>query len=67
MANSHTSDYLSNIHSEMFMRWVEEKLVLVFEKVHPNKSMVLVVDSALYYNKRIIGPPSSLTKKRLLI
>lgn len=37
VAQSHTGDYHDNICSDMFMKWVEEKLVPTFDKKYPRK------------------------------
>ena len=66
MANSNTGDYHNNMNSEMFMLWVKERLVPVFEKKHPGKKMVLVADNAPYHHKRIIGALGNVPKKRLV-
>jgi len=64
MAGSHTGDYHDNMNSEMFMKWLQEKLIPVFEKLYEGKKMVLVADNAPYHHKRIIGCLGNLSKKQ---
>jgi transposase len=64
-AQSHTGDYHDNMNSEMFMQWVEDKLVPVFERKYPGKKMVLLADNAPYHHKRVIGSLASLSKKKI--
>ena len=37
LAQSSSGDYHDNMNSEMFMKWVEERLRPTFEKLYPNK------------------------------
>lgn len=66
IANSHTGDYHDNMNSDMFMKWVEERLIPVFERLYPSKTMVLICDNAPYHHKRKIGSLASLTKIEML-
>ena len=66
MANSHTGDYHDNMCSSMFMQWVENKLIPVFEKLYPGKRMVLVADNAPYHHKRVIGSLGHLNKTQMV-
>jgi transposase len=66
IAQSHTGDYHDNINSDMFMLWVEEKLVPVFEQQYLGKIMVLVADNAPYHHKRVIGSLASVSKKKIV-
>ena len=66
MASSHTGDYPDNMNSDMFMLWVEEKLIPTFETQFPGKKMVLVADNAPYHHKRVIGSLATLSKKNLV-
>jgi transposase len=66
VAQSSTGDYHDNMNSEMFMQWVETKLVPTFERQYPGKKMVLVADNAAYHHKRVIGSLASLSKKKLI-
>jgi hypothetical protein len=66
IAQSHTGDYHDNMNSEMFMQWVEDKLVPVFERKYPGKKMVLLADNVPYHHKRVIGSPASLSKKKIV-
>jgi hypothetical protein len=63
---SKTGDYNDNMNSEMFMMWVGNSLVLTFEKVYPDKIMILVADNAPYHLKQEIGSLQATTKKKLL-
>jgi hypothetical protein len=66
VSSSSTGDYHDNMNSEMYMKWVEEKLVPTFEKLHPGKKMLLIQDNAPYHHKRGIPSLATLTKKQLL-
>ena len=66
VAQSHTGDYHDNMCSDMFMQWLENKLVPTFEQKYPGKKMVLVADNAPYHHKRVIGSLGSLTKGKLV-
>ena len=59
VAQSHTGDYHDNMNSDMFMKWVQEKLCPVFERKYPGKKMILITDNAPYHHKRVIGSLSS--------
>jgi hypothetical protein len=47
------------------MKWVK-KLLPSFEKLHPGKKMVLLLDNAPYHHKRQIGNLTSKSKKQLV-
>ena len=66
LANSSTGDYHDNMNSNMFMKWVQEKLVPTFDRLHPGKKMLLICDNAPYHHKREIGSLSGLSKAKLL-
>jgi transposase/ribosomal protein L30E len=66
LANSKAGDYHDNMTSDMFMQWVEKKLLVTFKKLHPTAKMVLVADNAPYHHKRQIGSLASLSKSKLL-
>ena len=66
LSQSHTGDYHDNMNSEIFMKWVELKLVPLFEGLYPCKKMILVADNAPYHHKRAIGSLGSLRKKKLV-
>ena len=55
VAQSSSGDYHDNMNSEMFMQWVQDKLIPTFEKAYPGKKMILVADNAPYHHKRVIG------------
>lgn len=48
------------------MKWVNEKLIPTFERLHPGKKMVLVADNAPYHHQREIGSLANVTKKKLI-
>ena len=54
------------MNSDMFMKWVYEKLVSCFERKYPGKKMVLVADIARYHHKREVGSLGSLSKAKLV-
>ena len=54
------------MNSEMFMLWVKQKVVVLFERLYPGKKMVLVVENFSYHHKREIRSLSSLSKKVLV-
>ena len=66
IAQSHSGDYHDNMNSDMFMKWVEERLVPTFQRKYPGKKMILVADNAPYHHKRDIGSLGSLSKKQML-
>jgi hypothetical protein len=66
VAQSHTGDYHDNMNSEMFMLWVQNKLVPCFETLFPKKQMILVSDNAPYHHSREIGSLGSLTKSDVM-
>jgi transposase len=66
VAQSSSGDYHDNMNSEMFMQWVQDKLVPTFEREYPGKKMILVADNAAYHHKRVIGSLASLSKKKLI-
>jgi hypothetical protein len=61
---SRSGDYHDNMNSDMFMKWVVEKLLPSFEKLHPGKKMVLLLDNEPYHHKRQIGNLTSKSKKQ---
>jgi hypothetical protein len=66
LSSSATGDYHDNMNSEMFMLWVEQRLVPSFEKQNPGRKMCLIADNAPYHHKRVVGSLSSLSKKQLI-
>ena len=52
--------------SDIFLKWVKERLFPTFEKLHPSKKMVLVCDNAPYHHKREIGSLANLSKAKTL-
>ena len=63
VAQSHTGDYHNNINSDMFMKWVQEKLCPVFARKYPGRKMILIIYNAPYHHKRVIGSLLSYSKK----
>lgn len=66
LSSSSTGDYHDNMNSEMFMLWVQERLVPAFEKQNPGRRMCLIADNAPYHHKRVVGSLNSLSKKKLI-
>jgi hypothetical protein len=66
IATSKSGDYHDNMDSNMFMQWVEQKLLPTFNKQYPGKRMVLVCDNAPYHHKREIGAMNTKTKKQII-
>lgn len=58
-ATKHTGDYHDNVNQEMFMKWMNEKLL---PNLEPRS--VLVIDNAPYHNVQIDKAPTSKTKKQ---
>jgi hypothetical protein len=65
-ATLRTGDFHDNMNSEMFMLWVEDKVMPSFERIYPGNTMILVCDNAPYHHKRIVGSMSSKSKKELV-
>ena len=66
-ADSNKGDYHKNMTSDLFMKWLNTKLIPVFKRLYPNKKMILVADNAAYHHKREIGTLSGLKKKDLVL
>ena len=63
-ATSNSGDYHDNMSSDLFMKWVEEKLIPTFQAMYGiKKKMILVCDNAAYHHKRELGSLASMTKK----
>jgi len=54
------------MNSELFMKWVREKLLPYFERKYPGKKMVFVADNAPYHHTREIGALGGLKKGELI-
>jgi hypothetical protein len=65
VSSSSTGDCHDNMNSEMHMKWIVEKLVSTFERLHPGKKMLLTQDNTPHHHKRGIPSLASLTKKLL--
>jgi hypothetical protein len=65
-AESHSGDYHNNMNSKNFSKWVDCKLIPSFEKIYPNKKMIVICDNAPYHHKRQIGRLSLKSKQQLL-
>jgi hypothetical protein len=65
-ASSSSGDYHDNMNSEMFLKWVKDKLVPTFEQLYPGKKMKLICDNAPYHHKREIGSLASKSKLQLI-
>ena len=66
LATSHTGDYHDNMNSDMFLKWVSERLIPIFKKLYPDNKMILVTDNAPYHHKRRIGSLYLSSKKQVL-
>lgn len=66
LAQSSAGDYHDNMNSEIFMRWVKEKLLPCFERLYPGKKLVLIANNVAYHHKCKIGSIASLSKKKLI-
>jgi hypothetical protein len=65
-ASSQSGDYHDNMNSDMFMKWTEEKLIPTFERLHPQKKMLLICDNAPYHHKRDLGSLANKSKQQLI-
>jgi hypothetical protein len=65
-SDSRSGDYHNNMNSDMFMKWVVEKLLPSFKKLHPGKKMVLLLDNAPYHHKQQICNLTNKSKKQLV-
>jgi transposase len=45
-------DYHKNMNGENFMKWVEKRLLVAFDKRYPDKKMILILDNAAYHHVR---------------
>ena len=66
VSSSSSGDYHDNMNSEMFMQWVEGRLIPTFNEKFPGKKMVLVLDNAPYHHKRAIGTLGAQSKGLLV-
>ena len=48
-------DYHKSVNGDVFMAWVENRLIPAFKVQYPNKKMVLVLDNAPYHHSRPAG------------
>ena len=65
-ADTHTGDYHDNMNSNLFLQWVEERLIPSFKAIYPGHKMCLVLDNAPYHHLRPVGSLQSVSKKELL-
>ena len=49
-AKAETDDYHKNMYGDKFEHWVRYRLLPTWYKLHPDKSMVLVLDNAKYHH-----------------
>ncbi len=64
---SDNGDYHNTMKSEVFMAWVERRLIPAFQTMHPGKKMVLVLDNARYHHARTNEdetPPEKMNKQQ---
>jgi transposase len=66
ISSSSKGDYHDNMNSDMYMKWIVEKLVPTYERLHPGKQMLLIQDNAPYHHKRGIPSLAGMTKRQLL-
>ena len=50
-ANAKVEDYHKNMDGDGFEKWLENRLVPAFEKLFPDKKMILVMDNAAYHHQ----------------
>lgn len=58
-ASSHSGDYHDNVNTDIFMKWIEEKIL---PNLEPRS--VLVIDNAPYHNLQIDKAPTSKSRKQ---
>lgn len=58
-ASCHTGDYHDNVNTEMFTKWLKEKLLPNLEP-----KTVIVIDNAPYHNSHIDKAPTSKSRKQ---
>ena len=66
IAHSWAGDYHDNMSSHLFLPWVENRLIPVFQRRYPGKHMVLCLDNAPYHHSRGIPSLLSLNKEQLV-
>ena len=61
-------DYHGNIGTEMWMTWLENRLIPAFKSKYPHHKMILVMDNASYHNAHEDGwvTPSAMNKEQLV-
>ena len=55
------------MNSDMFMQWVEKRLIPTFEKEYQGKKMIIIMDNAPYHHARAFKSFSALNSKPELI
>ena len=60
---SNHGDYHNNMNNEMFMKWVQNRLVPAFTHKYPGKKMILCMDNAPYHHAREVPSLSTITTK----
>jgi hypothetical protein len=60
---SNSGDYHDNMNSEMFMKWVQNRLVPAFKHRYPGKKMIICQDNAPYHHAREVESLSTITTK----
>ena len=66
LATSTTGDYHDNMRSDIFLKWVNERLIPTFKRVYPGHKMCLVLDNAPYHHKREIGTLQGISKSKII-
>lgn len=49
-ANKSTGDYHKNMNGKLFYEWADNRLRVAFNKLYPNKKMIVVLDNAAYHH-----------------
>jgi transposase len=51
-AVEHDGDYHKNMHGDIFLAWLLNRLFPTFQRLYPGKKLVLVLDNATYHHVR---------------
>jgi transposase len=51
-AVEHDGDYHKNMHGDIFLAWLLNRLFPTFQRLYPGKKLVLVLDNATYHHAR---------------
>ena len=50
----------------MFIQWVEKRIIPTFNKLHPGKKIILILDNAPYHYTRTVPILTSKSKKDII-